>query len=200
MWMNAGISVILVTLTMSGCSPDEEDSGGHGTAMAMSAVSATGHGLINVGGGVCLGIRSSSTLAGAFAVVGGCAETPTQTWHVHNHAVVGGELGWQLQNDVGKCLAVLGESTDGGAQVIQDDCSDPSNHSQIWRPERDVGGTLQGFTSTPGADEVEFWFRNGHSGLCLGLKGSSTSGGTPAVQGGCSLSDPSRTQQWDFAR
>lgn len=92
MQINTGISVILITLNISACSPDAEDGGGHETPMAMSAVSATsGHGLINVGGVVCLGIRGSSTLDRAFAVVGDCAGTPTQTWHVHAHTVVGGD-------------------------------------------------------------------------------------------------------------
>lgn len=187
-----GIFVVTMTLTVSACALEAKDGSEHGTAMVSSAVSTSQ--LINAGQ-VCLGIQGSSTEAGANAVVGECAGTDTQTWHVHGHTTVGGEFGWQLENNAGKCLAVLGESTGGGAQVIQDDCSATSNHSQIWRPEIDRNGVLGGFSSSPG--EAQYWLRNGHSGLCLGLKGSSTSGGTPAVQGSCNVE--SLTQRWDFA-
>jgi pectate lyase len=197
----AGIIAMATMLPLAACAVEgqarnqDEASGMNSAASATPQLISAGGGLINAGGGVCLGIKGSSTLAGADAVVGECAGTLTQTWHVHNHTTVGGELGWQLENGENKCLTVLGESTSGGAQVIQDDCSATSNHAQIWRPETDAGGVLRGFTSSPG--EGQYWLRNGHSGLCLGLKGSSTSGGTPAVQGRCNLQ--SLTQQWDFA-
>jgi hypothetical protein len=142
---------------------------------------------------LCLGIQGSSTASGARAVLGGCSGSPTQTWRVRGTTVVGGLFGYQFENGANLCLGVTGSSTSSGAQVIQGRCAAVSDHSQIWRPGFPAGGTaFDGFTADPGAGA--YWLLNGHSGLCLGVQGSGTTGGSLVIQGFCDGNSP--TQVW----
>lgn len=166
-------------------------------AIHPSAVAAGTSGVLANGSGLCLGIQGSSTGGGAKAEVGTCSGTATQTWHVRATASVGGAIGYQLENGVGMCLGVSGGSTASGAQVVQGACSPTTDHSQIWRPaicvETSSGATAcGGFTSDPA--QAYYWLVNGHSGMCLGVQGSSENSGSLVLQGTCSWD--SVTQNW----
>jgi hypothetical protein len=100
--------------------------------------------------------------------------------HTINSAYVGGMWYYQYANESGYCLGVQGGSSSGGAKLAFGSCSGTSDHSQFWAKINDSGG--------------HWMFKNGHSGLCAGLKGSDTRYDTPIVQGTCDTG--SKTQHW----
>jgi hypothetical protein len=143
--------------------------------------------------GDCLGIQGSSTASGAYANVGdSCTGTQTQTWFVLGTTTVGGNFGFQFANGNGLCLGVSGDGLSSGALVQQETCFDVSDHAQIWRPaEMNAAGKITYYTSAPGTWEGSpgwvGWLVNGHSGLCLAVKGSSGASGALVVQSTCTF-------------
>jgi pectate lyase len=134
---------------------------------------------------MCIGIQGSAIYSGAPAVLGACVDSDTQMWHVHATTVIARRTYKQFQNNVGMCLGVTGSATYSGARVVQGTCSNTLDHSQFWF-ENQVGRN-----AVNGASILHLV--NGHSGMCIGLHGSSTTGGTAVVQGTCATTP---TQSW----
>jgi hypothetical protein len=138
----------------------------------VDASAITGDMLYNVGSGHCLGIQGSSTASGAYAEVGICSGTPTQTWTVRQHIVGSdGVVADQFLNGANLCLGVLGNSLSAGVQAVQLTCSGTNDHSQFWSIIAEGGG-------------YEL-LKNFHSGKCLGVKGNSASSGAYVQQQDC---------------
>ena len=130
----------------------------------------------------CLGVTESSTAAGALIAQGHCAEDTSQQWHVTATITTGGYAYHQYQNGhSGLCLDVSGSSATSGAHLVQSTCSDTSDHAQFWRNEDTAAGS------------GDYHFVNYHSGMCMGIQGSSLKSGAKVLQGNCSSNG---TQIW----
>jgi hypothetical protein len=112
----------------------------------------------------------------------GC-EATNQIWKV---GVQVGNTGIKLLNKMsGKCLDVEGSSPMEGARVVQMPCVDDDT-SQMWTAtvERTYNNNIEFYT-----------LKNGNSGLCLEVAGSSLADAAPVVQGDCN--DPvTDSQLW----
>jgi galactose oxidase len=157
--------------------------GALGLVAAGSASAASAGTIPNNGSGLCIGVHNSWP-AGP-AVQGFCVGTPTQTWHIKGWTYVGGQLGYQFQNAVGACLGVTQSSMVSGAAVVAGPCNSTDDHSQIWRYIDFLPGGPHGALV------------NGHSGLCMGITGSSYASGAAIIQGTC-RENGSRTQSWNL--
>jgi serine/threonine-protein kinase len=123
----------------------------------------------------CLGVTESSTAAGALIAQGHCAEDTSQQWHVTATITTGGYAYHQYRNGhSGLCLDVSGSSAASGAHLVQSTCSDTSDHAQFWRNEDTAAGS------------GDYHFVNYHSGMCMGIQGSSLKSGAKVLQGNCS--------------
>jgi serine/threonine protein kinase, bacterial len=130
----------------------------------------------------CLGVTGSSTAAGALIAQGHCAEDTSQQWHVTATVTADGYVYYQYRNGhSGLCLDVSGSSATSGAYLVQSTCSDTSDHAQFWRNEDTAAGS------------GGYHLVNYHSGMCMGVQGSSLKSGAKVLQGNCSSNG---TQIW----
>ena len=149
-------------------------------ASSINASAITGDMLINVASQHCLGIRGSSTASGAYAEVGICSGTPTQTWTVRQYIVGSdGVVADQFINGANLCLGVLGNSQSAGVQAVQLPCAGTNDHAQFWSLIAEGNG--------------DNMLKNFHSGKCLGVKGNSNSSGAYVQQQDCNSRN---TFQW----
>jgi hypothetical protein len=107
-----------------------------------------------------------------------CVNQSSQLWRV--------QYGWTglvfiVNQYSGKCLTVLGGSTDKGAAVVQYDCS-TANYNGMWNFIRTTDPTPSGGGG--------FLIQNGTSGLCLNIAGGSTANGARLIQWTCDWQPP----------
>jgi serine/threonine-protein kinase len=152
------------------------------TGPAAPPAASTGWVIKNSASTWCLGVTESSTAAGALVTQGHCAEDTSQQWHVTATVTTDGYVYHQYQNGhSGLCLDVSGSSATSGAHLVQSACLDTSDHAQFWRNEDTA------------ASSGDYHFVNYHSGMCMGVQGSSLKSGAKVLQGNCSSNG---TQIW----
>jgi serine/threonine-protein kinase len=152
------------------------------TGSAAPPAASTGWVIKNSASTWCLGVTGSSTAAGALVAQGHCAEDTSQQWHVTATITTGGYAYHQYRNGhSGLCLDISGSSATSGAHLVQSTCSDTSDHAQFWRNEDTAAGS------------GGYHFVNYHSGMCMGVAGSSPKSGAKVLQGNCSSNG---TQIW----
>jgi Protein kinase domain/Ricin-type beta-trefoil lectin domain-like len=152
------------------------------TGPAAPPAASTGWVIKNSASTWCLGVTGSSTAAGALIAQGHCAEDTSQQWHVTATVTADGYVYYQYRNGhSGLCLDVSGSSATSGAYLVQSTCSDTSDHAQFWRNEDTAAGS------------GGYHLVNYHSGMCMGVQGSSLKSGAKVLQGNCSSNG---TQIW----
>lgn len=137
--------------------------------------------------GVCIGLQQST---GPGVVVGPCNPSSfSQQWFDKAGSVrLQWQPGywyeyWQMANRAtNTCLGVHNGSQASGERLVVGPCQPLSDHSQLWAWTDDMPGSFGTYSLV-----------NGHSGLCVGTRGSSLAGGTPVLQGTCAWTD---SQSW----
>lgn len=183
----------IVVATSSGCAVDLDEDKPESAAMDISVESIALGQIQNRPSSLCLTPQNRNTTNASTALVSQCTSEAVQHWRVGAVTWVGTFFGWQLTNGLGSCLGVHAASTTSGELAVVGPCGLVSDHSQIWRPLVFEDGELVGFDSEP-SKRATYWLWNGHSGLCLGMQGSSTGNNVAVVQGNCTTT--SQTQQW----
>ncbi len=136
------------------------------TAAASPSDAASVYQIVNWQSSLCLGSTSSNQ-----SEIGTCTSTTSQLWVERTHITLSGVTYYQWQNEDGNCLGLAGGT---GPQLVVGACTSTSDHSQFWAG--DIANS-----SFMSATEIV----NGHTGDCVGTKGSGTSSGTLVVEGGC---------------
>ena len=144
---------------------------------AVPASAATVYQFKNNGSQLCLDNNSSGQ-----SDLNGCDYLATELWILRaqvtlTNPLTGKPATYNQWSTGGKCLGLQGGT---GPQLVIGACSSTSDHSQFW-----WGPTIS--TSNYSA------MINGHTGKCVGTKGSGTGTGTLVIEGTCTVGP---TQQW----
>jgi hypothetical protein len=134
--------------------------------------------IVNFAATQCLGSNSSNQSDLSFP--NRCADVATQDWVDRADQMLPDPINpfvkvdfTQWENGNGQCLGLAGGS---GPQLVVGPCTGLSDHSQFWY--------MAGYGKH---------MYNGHTGQCVGTKGSGTSEGTLVIEGTCGTNP---TQNW----